>query len=168
MDHRSCRVPECLKPPRSAKADLCKMHYHRQYRHGSVDALAHREAGPSLGRRYVSVYRPGHPLARSGKVYEHRAALYDHIGPGPHPCHWCTAPVDWVAKGQPGCLQVDHLNNDGRDNRLDNLVPCCQSCNSARGSQRRHDALRERGYWSQHDTVGRLGTRTTRVEDRAA
>lgn len=77
---------------------------------------------------YASTTRKGHPVAnRSGGVWVHRMVLYDSIGPGPHPCHWCDAPVDW-GEG----LTADHLNWDRRDNRPCNLVPSCMSCNSTR------------------------------------
>jgi len=134
------------------------MHYHRQYRHGSVNALASGSGvTASHGRRYVQTYRPNHPLAdRGGKVYVHRATLYDTIGAGPHACHWCGTELNWTAKGSPDCLNVDHLNAIGDDNRSDNLVPACSRCNSLRGQQARHDALRAAGFWSGNDTVANL------------
>lgn len=158
MNERTCSVSECGKPPRNRTAELCGMHYHRVYRHGRLDASA-PESGISVshGRRYLSTYVPDHPLAaKNGKAYVHRVVLYDSIGPGPHPCHWCAKPVDWVAKGQPDCLHVDHLNNIGDDNDPANLVPSCMPCNGARGSARRRQALLDAGWWSEHDTIARL------------
>lgn len=147
------------------------MHYHRWYRHGSVDKVATRtEVTASLGRRYRFRYAPGHPLAgKNGKVYEHRFVLFEEIGPGPHSCHWCGTEVDWLPKGDPRELQPDHLNNDGADNRIENLVPACRGCNTARGTQRRHDALREAGWWSNHDTIAELksGGRCKRIDPAA-
>jgi hypothetical protein len=140
------------------------MHYHRWYRHGSTDRVATRAESISLGRRYRTVSAKGHPLAHAnGRAYEHRVVLYDHIGIGPHACHWCDAEVDWLPKGNPRELQPDHLNNDGADNRIENLVPACRSCNSTRGLQRRADALRAAGWWSNNDTVGKLAPRKPRV-----
>lgn len=102
----------------------------------------------------------------NGRAYEHRVVLYDAIGPGPHECHWCGTRIDWLVKGDPANLLPDHLNGDGSDNRIDNLVPSCMPCNSARGSQARSDALRDAGWWSNNDTVAQLrsGGRRTRIE----
>lgn len=158
MHDNICRVPECGKPARSASAELCSMHYHRQYRHGSVTRQANQSSVTvSYGRRYRNVYRPGHPVSGvRGMAYEHRINLFDRIGPGEHRCHWCGTVVSWQAsKSSSEALQVDHLNNIGDDNAPDNLVPACRRCNTARGAQRRHAALRAAGYWSGHDTVAR-------------
>jgi len=167
MTERTCNVPGCEKPTRSKSAELCKMHYHRQYRHGSVHKDAHNtDITASNGRRYKSLYKPGHPLAgASGKVYEHRFVLYEKIGPGPHTCHWCDAEVDWLPKGEPGALVADHLNDYGDDNRPENLAPSCSSCNTTRGAQQRSDALRAAGWWSVNDTVAQLtrGGRRDRI-----
>lgn len=168
MPKPSCIVPECEKPSRSSVPNYCPMHYHRLYRHGRLHAQANKTAiTASHGRRYRLVYRPDHPLAdKGGKVYEHRAVLHDSIGPGPHPCHWCETELDWLPKGNPTAINVDHLNAIGDDNRPENLVPSCQSCNNTRGMQARHDALVAAGWWSQHDTISRLrgGGRRPRID----
>lgn len=89
---------------------------------------------PSSAMRYKYVKRKYHPLSPPcGVLPEHRVVLYDAIGPGPHPCHWCQKPVDWSdQKTSEGCLVVDHLDNDGLNNALDNLVPSCHHCNFVR------------------------------------
>jgi hypothetical protein len=139
----ACTVSGCDKPARSKSAELCPMHYHRQYRHGDVTKVA-TESGitGSLGRQYRTTQRPDHPLAPPcGRVYVHRIVLYDKLGPGPHPCHWCGTDVDWLDKSNPRALYPDHLNHDGSDNRPENLVAACQPCNTTRG------------WWSNNDTV---------------
>lgn len=161
MIERTCTVDGCEKAPRSSGSDLCPMHYHRWYRHGSVEKVSH-ESGitASLGRRYKTRYAPGHPLAsKHGTVYVHRQVLYDTIGPGPHPCHWCSKQLDWLPKGYATAIQVDHLNGDGADNIPENLVASCGPCNSTRGSQARAAALRDAGWWSNHDTIAALTSR---------
>lgn len=161
MTQPTCILGDCDKPSRNPKsAALCPMHYHRQYRHGSTDKVAH-ESGitVSLGRRYRRISATNHPLAdKSGGAYEHRVVLYDAIGTGPHPCHWCSAEVDWLPKGDPRCLQVDHVNGDGADNRAANLVPSCGGCNTARALQARSEALRVAGWWSRNDTIAHLAS----------
>lgn len=166
MPNPTCTVPDCEKPLRSKGADWCAMHYHRWYRHGSVDKVSTPAQSVSMGRRYKTRYVPSHPLAaKDGRVYEHRLVLHAEIGAGPHACHWCGTEVDWLPKCDPRELQPDHLNNDGGDNRPENLVPSCRRCNGARGSQRRADALRAAGWWSNNDTIASLrsGGRAERV-----
>jgi len=67
-----------------------------------------------------------------------RKVLYDKLGDGPHPCHWCGKALNW---GDPyeTKLYADHVNWDVEDNAPDNLVPACVGCNAAR---RRPDGLR--------------------------
>lgn len=135
---------------------MCGMHYHRLYRHGDVDRSARTSpVSVSAGRRYVTVYEPGHPLAtKTGKVYEHRARLFDAIGPADHECHWCGTAVSWFAsRFDPAELEVDHVNGVGDDNRIINLVPSCRRCNRTRATQARAAALRDAGWWSEHDTI---------------
>jgi hypothetical protein len=75
----------------------------------------------------------GHPIAPpSGVVAVSRLTLYDHIGGGPHPCHWCGAVVQWKTGLVPGALIVDHLNWDQNDDRVENLLVSCNRCNSHR------------------------------------
>ena len=153
MTERTCTVPGCEKPTRSTGADWCKMHYHRWYRHGSVDRVATR-IRTGADRRYRTVPAKGHPLAHAnGRAYEHRVVLYDLIGPGTHECFWCGVMVEWGPKGSPDELQPDHLNNDGGDNRPENLVPSCRRCNTTRAIQGRSDVLRDLGFWSGNDTI---------------
>jgi hypothetical protein len=81
---------------------------------------------------YIYLYRPGHPIAdKTGKVQQHRMVVYDDIGPGPHPCHWCGVLVDWGGKAG---INVDHLDGDPSNNGRENLVPSCQSCNKSRAA----------------------------------
>lgn len=69
-----------------------------------------------------------HPLSnKAGVVAEHRKVLFDKIGPGPHPCHWCENALDWASG-----LCVDHLDDQTGNNHPDNLVPSCLRCNWGR------------------------------------
>lgn len=88
------------------------------------------------GEGYRLIYKPGHAMARkSGFALEHRVVLFDHIGDGPHPCHWCGKSMDWHGTQATGVC-VDHLDDDRLNNRTDNLVPACVGCNSKRGKRR--------------------------------
>ncbi|QAY13973.1 HNH endonuclease [Mycobacterium phage Colt] len=88
------------------------------------------------GYRYVTVDNE-HPLRKidahvGRRVAEHRIVLYDKIGPGTHPCHWCGKPVTW-GEG----LQTDHVDWDRLNNTPDNLVPSCRPCNFNRHNPNR-------------------------------
>ena len=157
MNNHTCSVPGCSKAPRSATADLCGMHYHRAYRHGSVHAKP-QSIKTGTPRKYRMKYLPNHPLAGSnGKAYEHRVVLFDEIGPGEHPCSWCGVALEWLLpKGSARNLLVDHVNEDKGDNRAENLVPACSSCNSARSMVRRSLELSKMGAWSVNDTIAGL------------
>lgn len=88
-----------------------------------------RELRGSIRSGYVLARSAGHPVAHAdGRVFAHRAILYDAIGPGGHPCYHCRWPVYW----EDGTLVVDHLNFERADNALQNLRPSCLACNSRR------------------------------------
>lgn len=98
--------------------------------------------GP-VGPRKATVKRQrgrtvrGHPIApSSGVVAVSRLTLYEHLGPGPHRCHWCGTSVDWRpgGPGAPDALIVDHLDWDTNNDALENLVPACNACNSKRAA----------------------------------
>jgi hypothetical protein len=82
------------------------------------------------------VTRKGHPLAgKTGRILAHRAILYDRIGAGSHPCHWCGRSVSWQVQIGWGVddLVSDHLDHDPQNNDPTNLVPSCGPCNVLRG-----------------------------------
>lgn len=92
----------------------------------------------TVRHRYKLIPAKGHPAAPKGArvVREHRVVLYDLIGPGTHPCHWCGKPVTWGET-----LVVDHLNDIRTDNAPANLVPACQGCNIHRRDAERRLAM---------------------------
>lgn len=137
----TCAFDDCPLPYRSH--GYCPKHYERFRVHGDptvvVDPNAHNP-WKTVGS-YKILRKVGHPLARtSGLVLEHRLVLYDHIGAGPHPCHWCGTSVRWDVswpKASDG-LVVDHLDRDRSHNVPANLVPSCQPCNARRANQWRY------------------------------
>lgn len=113
------------------------MHYGRLRKRGSIGPAERRNVMPGTGSidayGYVIRHDPAHPLARAqGKVPEHRAVLYDTIGPQPQPCHWCGQVLMWTAESQGDRICVDHLDWNRQNNDPANLVPACLQCNAQR------------------------------------
>ena len=134
-----CTVDGCGKPIRSAHSPYCAMHYHRLYRNGTLETVVtHRETYIS-SNGYVLRRAQGHPLASCGHYgYEHRLVYHHHRGSGPFSCHWCGNPdLTWKT------LHIDHLNDNKRDNRIENLVASCPVCNQARGRHKATASIRQ-------------------------
>jgi hypothetical protein len=126
--------------------------------HDSMRGATKVAAAPGRMRKL-----PGHPLAsKSGIFAVARLVLYEKIGPGTHPCHWCGSPVTWTPGGGPrhGALLADHLNWDRTDDSPQNLVPACTECNAHRTRQG------DRRRIGESELVIRVGsaTRTRAVE----
>jgi hypothetical protein len=83
---------------------------------------------------------PSHPIAPpSGVLAVARIVLYEKLGPGEHPCHWCGKTLRWIAgggPGTPGSLLADHLDWNRHNDDPANLVAACQPCNGHRTSRR--------------------------------
>lgn len=136
--HYGCMADGCSRPHSSG--GYCNVHYLRIRNSGSLELVERPRVGSIDGGGYRLLGWKGHPLAvGQGQVRQHRAVLFDHIGHGPHPCHWCGAEVRWDLTWPRDrlALVVDHVNFDRQDNSLDNLVPSCQPCNFARSVERR-------------------------------
>jgi hypothetical protein len=99
-------------------------------RESSVRPTALRRDGHGYLREYGGT---PHPLSVQGWVYAHRRALYDVLGPDDQPCRWCGWVLPWRHEnGYRWCINVDHLNANRADNRVENLVPSCWACNANR------------------------------------
>lgn len=83
-------------------------------------------------------------------------------------CRWCLARGQYLAS-----TDVDHINNDGDDNRRENLTGMCHSCHSrktardmGKASMPGHDAsglpLDPEHHWNRRSTpkLGELGAVT--------
>lgn len=130
-----CEADECASRPRWG--GLCDFHSDRKRRGvdlGLPPLKAPNGSGHHRPDGYIVDRLPAHPLAnRKGEVLRHRVVLFDSIGPGVHPCHWCSTPVEWTALGLvAGALVVDHVDWDTSNNERGNLVPSCHPCNSER------------------------------------
>lgn len=126
----TCRVDGCGKPANRVGAGMCEMHYCRLRRIGSTEKPDVANGGPiEHSGGYLLVYAPDHPLrtGASPRVYEHRKVYYDAHGAGPFKCHVCASSLKWDS------LHIDHLNDDVKDNRIENLAPACPACNTKRG-----------------------------------
>lgn len=124
-----CDTADCPNNIARPSYGLCEACYMRFRRNGTVDSIVKKQHRKVLASGYVWVHAPGHPVARAdGSAFEHRVVLYDRIGPGPHPCVWCSRELEWSE------IKVDHLNEVKDDNTPDNLVPACGRCNEARGA----------------------------------
>lgn len=112
------------KPSSKAKRFCTIECYHQAGRRGNRKTKV-------KGVRMTS--RPDHPLApASGLIALHRIVLYDKIGAGSHPCHWCGKKLEWGNGRKPHLIVVDHVDHDKENNDPANLVPSCRACNAHR------------------------------------
>lgn len=140
MSERTCAVDDCEKAARKDYKDaMCGMHRERLRLHGTTENQRPPLMRWQATNGYWHIKLPEHPLAmpsQRGAVQEHRVVLYEAIGPGEHPCHWCGAAVSWETAFPDG-LVVDHLDGDRLNNERGNLVPSCMVCNCQRPARTR-------------------------------
>jgi hypothetical protein len=125
------------KPLRTCKT--CETSIPRRPGRGTDRFYCSGKCVPKIIRKgYVAIECAGHPVANaSGWQFEHRVVLYDAIGPELYPCHYCWRLLSWdLHYNAPGGMGVDHLDYDTTNNKIENLVPCCRSCNCARRRKR--------------------------------
>lgn len=112
--------------------------------------------------QYRMVTVKGHPIAPPGGVLPvARVVLYDKLGPGPHPCHWCSNPVQWRPEDRyaKDALMADHLDWNATNDAPENLVPSCNACNGHRRSSGGSQLIEDGELW-----VRRGRTRTRAVQ----
>jgi hypothetical protein len=117
-----CSVDGCCRTVKGR--GLCSTHFGRHKR-----GIPLNYTRPLLSKtRYRLKTMRGRPLAdRRGRVYEHRAVLFESIAWMRVPCFWCGKPVSFSCG-----LVPDHLDHDRQHNALRNLVPACNGCNAGR------------------------------------
>jgi hypothetical protein len=132
-----CLIDGCGKRARSRKSAMCEMHYYRQRRAlirerlGLPPVRQPHEIPPRIDvHGYRWIYVRGHPLVSfygKNQILEHRVVLYDAKGYGPFRCHWCGAALEWET------MDIDHIDENKLNNKLENLAPSCPICNRKRG-----------------------------------
>jgi ribosomal protein L34E len=91
--------------------------------------------------KYRMLSRPDCPIAPpSGIIAAHRWILYNNLGRGAHPCHWCGKRLFWQPKDRNRQIHADHVNGRTLDNRPENIVASCRRCNTIRD---RNDRIAE-------------------------
>lgn len=128
----TCSIHKCEGKATRAAGTLCETHYYRHRRTGTTDKRARAVTPRSDG--YLVIFSPAHPLAqKNGHLFEHRRVLFEKIGLGEHPCHWCRRTLKWKARWE-DAIVADHHDGDRSNNAPENLVPSCHDCNTSRGS----------------------------------
>lgn len=126
---KKCMVDDCDRDAMYKKACLCQKHYFRMMRYGTTSLTRHGVKKDKTKNKegYVMIYDPSHPLAmKNGRVYEHRAVVFNLIGMSLESCDICGKHVSW------GNVHIDHIDMVVDNNSPSNLRPLCPSCNTAR------------------------------------
>lgn len=124
---KTCSISACSNKVKNIGRMICAKHETRMIRTGDY---TRRKPTVRTTRTngYVVVKMPEHPLCQSsGWIFEHRMVAYTKYGAGQQECHWCGIRMPWDQ------MVVDHMNNVKSDNRPDNLVVTCNTCNRSRG-----------------------------------
>jgi hypothetical protein len=132
-----CAVDGCSTETAWKSGEYCKKHYARLVRHGDPNGKKKiaQQGVDSQGYSWI-VVGLDHPLRDkpANRIRLHRHVLYEKIGPGEHPCHWCGSMLKWKNGMGLGAIFVDHVDGVKGNNTPENLVPSCTACNTQRSS----------------------------------
>ena len=151
--YKICIVDGCNNEVRSSGCKYCEKHYGRLRRRGTTQRhlptqVMHHSGG------YILIYNPEHLLTQrhtGSYEYEHRIVYYNTYGEGPFNCYWCNKEISWDN------MHIDHLNNNCKDNRLENLVASCPECNQHRGQNKMIQTMRDKhGRWIEFEGKRKL------------
>lgn len=133
-----CIVDGCSKKTRSTNAYMCEMHYYRLRRNGTIELkdIKPKEFFINTGG-YIKDLDIKHPLSdTSGYVYRHRKVLFN-SNPSMN-CVHCGTIRTWKD------CHVDHLDDNIKNNNLENLGISCPTCNQNRGRHKTKQSIRKK------------------------
>lgn len=140
LRYKTCTIEGCTNVANRTGMGLCEVHYYRKRRSGTTELM---ELGNPEDVEHTQGYMlrraKGHPMAAGqSRAYVHRMVYYDAHGAGPFNCKWCGKEVTWDN------LHIDHLNEDKKDNSLENLAASCCRCNTGRGMEKKVARMAEK------------------------
>lgn len=139
---QTCSVDGCGCEANRVSHGMCEKHYMRLRRRGTTEKHKKPEK-IKHSQGYVLISPEDHPLMigrpSGSRLYEHRVVFFDAHGGGLHDCHWCGVTIDFED------MHVDHVNAIKDDNRIENLVAACPTCNKSRGIEKMTATMRSKG-----------------------
>ena len=128
-----CKVDGCGRDIMYKAKQLCQKHYFRQMRYGTTELTSTRKYRIQSPAGYQKLYEPQHILADScGYVYEHRFLMYEIYKESLPDCILCGRSLNWDN------AYIDHIDNDPTNNKIENIRPLCNGCNTFRAKRIYH------------------------------